>query len=56
MDDAARMAIEQVKRLLEDAEMFRLASIPLPVKVVRALLHLAEGHSASEDEAWDAVS
>ena len=42
MDDEAQRAIDRAKRLLEDADQFHLASIPLPVKVVRILLRLAE--------------
>lgn len=42
MDDEAERAIEQAKRLLEDAAIFHLKSIPLPVAVVSKLVDLAE--------------
>jgi hypothetical protein len=35
-------AIAQARRLLEDAALFHLASIPLPVKVVAQLIEAAE--------------
>jgi len=42
MTGEAEQAIERAKRLLEDAELFHLTSIPLPVKIVKTLLALAD--------------
>ncbi len=42
MNDESEQAIDRARRLVEDAEMFRLSQIPLPAKTAKLLIELAE--------------
>ncbi len=42
MNRESEAAVDQARRLLEDARLFHLTSIPLPVSVVTRLIELSE--------------
>jgi hypothetical protein len=42
MSDVSEEAIDRVRKLVGDAELFHLAQIPLSVKTAKALIELAE--------------